>query len=163
MMAFGLAIPNGARAREGVVRGVPKKNLVQAGCKPLAVQAEIWCRPAANLSRCSPKIGADRLQTSRGAAPPWIVATCAAKRIGRHVSRSRSLGSSTHDSANRLLAAVSRVIPTGCHATRQPSRVGLHRERFAAGMQQIFFPSTNGFIVCLRSVTVAVCSRHDVC
>ena len=41
---------------------------------------------------------------------------------------------------NRLLAAVSRVIPTGCHATRQPSRVGLHRERFAAGMQQFFSP-----------------------
>ena len=114
--------------------------LVQTGCKPLAVQPKNWCRPTANLSRCSPKIGADRLQTSRGAAPPWIVATCAAKRIGRHVSRSRSLGSSTHDSANRLLAAVSRVIPTGCHATRQTSRVGLHRARFAAGMQQIFFP-----------------------
>jgi len=85
MMAFGLAIPNGARAREGVVRGVPKKNLVQAGCKPLAVQAEFWCRPAANLSRCSPKIGADRLQTSRGAAQKLVQTGCKPLAVQPHL------------------------------------------------------------------------------
>ena len=161
MMAFGLAIPNGARAWEGVVRGVPKKNLVQAGCKPLAVQAEIWCRPAANLSRCCPKIGADRLQTARGAAPPWIVATFAAKRIGRHVSRSRSLGSSVHDSANRLLAAVSRVlIPTGCHAIHV-SHPGWGCT--GRGLQPVCnkFFSLNKWLHCLS--TISNCSRHDVC
>ena len=106
------------------------RNLVQTGCKPLAVQPKNWCRPAANLSWCSPTLDSSHL------CKPLAV------------SRSRSLGSSTHDSANRLLAAVSRVIPTGEVCSRYAT---------------IFFPSTNGFVVFLRSVTVAVCSHHDVC